>query len=186
MQRGFTLIELMITLVIGVILLAVGIPSFKSIIDSTRLTTSANSLVMAMVLARSEAVKTGRDVTISATEGGEEDAWIEGYFVSFDYDNDGEFGETFADDTHLVDADSDPEDELILWKSLNGSMDYITEISEVVYKPDGTVELDTGDITDVIAIQPVDCDGDVGRRKEIKFGNTGQVRVLTKDCPSLS
>ena len=38
------------------------------------------------------------------------------------------------------------------------------------------------DISDVIAIQPANCDGAAGKRRELKFENTGQVRIVAKDC----
>ena len=55
--RGFTLTELMITLAVLVILVAIAIPSFNKLILSNRLTTTANDLVGAINSARLEAVK---------------------------------------------------------------------------------------------------------------------------------
>lgn len=54
---GFTLVELMITVVIAVVLIMIAVPSFKSIILSNKLTTTANDLVLAINSARMEAVK---------------------------------------------------------------------------------------------------------------------------------
>ena len=56
-SSGFTLVELMITLAIAGILVAVGIPSFNSTISDSRLTSYANEFVTALNLARSEAIK---------------------------------------------------------------------------------------------------------------------------------
>jgi type IV fimbrial biogenesis protein FimT len=56
-QRGFTLVELMVTLAVLVVLLAVAVPSFRSITLSNRLTTNANELVGAIQTARMEAIK---------------------------------------------------------------------------------------------------------------------------------
>jgi type IV fimbrial biogenesis protein FimT len=55
--RGFTLTELMITLTVLVILVAIAIPSFNRLILSNRLTTTANDVVGAINSARMEAVK---------------------------------------------------------------------------------------------------------------------------------
>ena len=65
--RGFTLIELMVTLAVGIILLAIGIPSFMNMMSSNQTTGYANDLVGAIRYARSEAVKRAADVAICAS-----------------------------------------------------------------------------------------------------------------------
>lgn len=55
--EGYTLIELIITMLIAVILITIAVPSFKNMILSSRLTTSANDLVGAVRVARMEAIK---------------------------------------------------------------------------------------------------------------------------------
>ena len=54
---GFTLVELMITLVVAAILLMIAVPSFQHLILSNRLTTAANGLVDAINTARMDAIK---------------------------------------------------------------------------------------------------------------------------------
>jgi type IV fimbrial biogenesis protein FimT len=72
---GFTLHELMITIAIVGILAGIAFPSFKSTIASNRLTTSANELVTALNLARSEAVKRGQQVVVRKTGSEWENGW---------------------------------------------------------------------------------------------------------------
>ena len=60
--RGFTIFELMVTVAIGAVLVTVGIPSFKPMIQKSRITTATNELVSALHVARNEAIKT-RTVT---------------------------------------------------------------------------------------------------------------------------
>ncbi len=79
---GFTLIELLITISLAAILLALAIPNFSSTIRNTRLTTSANSLVASLNLARSEAVKRGQEVVVRRTNTNWEGGWE--VFVDFD------------------------------------------------------------------------------------------------------
>ncbi len=92
--RGFTLIELMITLAIAAILLTVGVPSFNQVIKNSRLSTQANSLVTALNLGRSEAVKRGQAVTICKSANstscvGNWNSSQNGWIVFVDTDNDG-------------------------------------------------------------------------------------------------
>lgn len=56
-DRGFTLVELLITVTIAIVLLMIAVPSFKSLTLSNKLTTAANDMVNAISVARMEAVK---------------------------------------------------------------------------------------------------------------------------------
>jgi type IV fimbrial biogenesis protein FimT len=56
-SRGFTLIELMVTIAVAAILIAIAVPSFKTLTVSNALTTTANDMVGALNLARMEAIK---------------------------------------------------------------------------------------------------------------------------------
>jgi type IV fimbrial biogenesis protein FimT len=77
---GFTLVELMITLTVMIIVLAIGVPSFIQMSRNNNLTLHANDLVTALNLARSEAVKRGIQVTIAPTG----TAWEEGWQIFTD------------------------------------------------------------------------------------------------------
>ena len=56
-SQGFTLIELLVVVAIIAITLGIGLPSFQSVIASNRLTASANDMVIALQIARSQAIK---------------------------------------------------------------------------------------------------------------------------------
>lgn len=56
-HTGFTLPELLITLAIAAILLAVGMPSMREFIQNSRITSVTNELVSALMVARSEAMR---------------------------------------------------------------------------------------------------------------------------------
>jgi type IV fimbrial biogenesis protein FimT len=81
--RGFTLIELLVTLTVASILLAVAMPSFSSYVQSTRLTTEADSLVYALTMARSDAVKFDTPVEVCASSDGAtcSGTWTNGWIV---------------------------------------------------------------------------------------------------------
>lgn len=85
---GFTLIELIVTISIAGILMGIAIPSFNSIIRSTRLTTYANELVASLNLARSEAVKRGVQISVRR-KGSTSQNWDSGWDVFTDLDGNG-------------------------------------------------------------------------------------------------
>lgn len=61
---GFTLVELMVTIALASILLAIAVPSFNQMIVSGRLTAQSNDMLAAINLARSEAIKRNASVTL--------------------------------------------------------------------------------------------------------------------------
>lgn len=62
--RGFTLVELLITIAVVAITLGIGVPSFQEMTVRNRLMTQTNEILTAINLARSEAVKRNRTVTL--------------------------------------------------------------------------------------------------------------------------
>jgi type IV fimbrial biogenesis protein FimT len=69
-NRGFTVLELMVTLAVAGVLVTVGIPGFTEIVRNNRVTAQTNELVSTLNLARTEAVKRGRNVQVEVTESG--------------------------------------------------------------------------------------------------------------------
>lgn len=66
-QRGFTLIELMVTIAIAAILIAIATPFFRDVIANHRLNTISLELADALALARSESIKRNRSITFCRT-----------------------------------------------------------------------------------------------------------------------
>lgn len=55
-ERGFTLMELMITVALAALVLGFGIPSFRTMMSNSRLTTQSNEFIGVINYARSEAI----------------------------------------------------------------------------------------------------------------------------------
>ncbi|MDO9227266.1 MAG: GspH/FimT family pseudopilin [Pseudomonadota bacterium] len=64
LQRGLSLIELMVTLSIAVILLTIGVPSFVDMMSSNTASSYANDLLADINYARSEAITRGSRVVV--------------------------------------------------------------------------------------------------------------------------
>ena len=93
-QHGFTLYELMITVLIVGIVLALSIPNMQAFTQNSRMTGAANDLHAAFHLARSESSRAKTNITICASAnpmaaaancGG---TWDQGYIVFVDEDGD--------------------------------------------------------------------------------------------------
>ncbi|HJW50833.1 MAG TPA: GspH/FimT family pseudopilin [Burkholderiaceae bacterium] len=62
-SRGFTLVEMLAVITISAILVALALPSFRSIVRSSQISSTSNDLLASIDLARSEAIR--RNVTVS-------------------------------------------------------------------------------------------------------------------------
>ncbi|MCS6946644.1 MAG: GspH/FimT family pseudopilin [Steroidobacteraceae bacterium] len=64
---GFTLGELMMTLAVAAVVVAIGAPSFREFQRNNRLTAAANDFLTSLQLARTEAIKRQRTVAVCAS-----------------------------------------------------------------------------------------------------------------------
>ncbi len=152
-QHGFTLVELMITLVIAAILLTIAVPSFTSIIQNNRAAAQANEFLTALAVARSEAIKRGRTVTITADTATE---WADGWTT------------TSADGTTLyVNAGFDS----------GGSLTNTGNVATVAFTSRGFL---TGGLAIIFSSTIPDCTGD--QLRTITIDPSGRSSVVTVAC----
>ena len=86
-ESGFTLVELMVTLTVLAILIAIGVPGFAQFVQGQRTTTQVNEMIGVLNLARSEALSRSRPVAIRSMDGN----WSNGFQVWRDGNADGDF-----------------------------------------------------------------------------------------------
>lgn len=86
-HQGFTLTEILIVLVVIGILASLGAPAFNDLIKSQKIKSMATDINASLALARSEAVKRNRSVTMTPITAG---AWQDGWRIA-DPDNAGNY-----------------------------------------------------------------------------------------------
>jgi type IV fimbrial biogenesis protein FimT len=170
--RGYTLVELLVTLAMGAILLAIAIPGYAFLVNSSRLTAVTNDLVTALHLTRSEAIKRGTRVTVCKTGDPMADPpacdtaaeWHQGWLVFVDA---GERGVINAGDTVLHVQGRSPVGTII---TANSFRHYIS------YQPNGFSQGSNGLANGTIRI----CIS--GIRRDIIINVTGRPRLGTGTC----
>ena len=89
-HRGFTLVELMITLSVLVVLLAVAVPSMQEFTANNQLAATRSNFATALSLARTEAAKRSRVVVLQALGNGPSgNEFANGWEIAVDDDGDG-------------------------------------------------------------------------------------------------
>lgn len=96
---GFTVVEIMVALAVGILIITIGLPAFTSLMSSNQMVTYANDLVGSIRYARNSAANGNDSVTICASNDDQTGCsgtdWNNGWLVFVDEDdgNDLDVGE---------------------------------------------------------------------------------------------
>jgi len=88
---GFTLIELMVTLAVAAIAIALATPSFSNVVLKNRMASSHNLILSALATTRSEAITRGTNMTVCASTNKtscNSSNWENGWIIFSDYNGD--------------------------------------------------------------------------------------------------
>jgi len=167
-QRGFTLIELMVTIVLASILAAIAVPGFRDLIQNNRAITLSSDFTTAIQLARSEAIKRGSSVTVCAasdtthTACGGSDDWSNGWIVFSDPNADGVI--------------ADLGDRIKVQDYLTTGSNVTTTVARLTFSEIGLVTTGGGSFG-------LAADGCVGKHgRLVNVATTGRLSVEVADC----
>lgn len=171
---GFTLIELMVTIAIVAVLVAIAFPSFESTIRSNRVATTTNELMASLSLARSEALRnpggaaicTSTDGTLCDLSGN----WNNGWIVWIDVNGDGL---------------QDPVDDRVVRSFATSDKLDVSVVSTassalpIFFNARGRVEDAT---SRTFSLQPVGCTPQQPFVRVLALSATGQTKIAKEDC----
>jgi len=170
--RGFTLFEMIVTIVIVAVLAAIALPNFGSSLRNNRMTTETNDLLTAFNLARTEAVTRAAPVSVCASSDGAtcataSTAWAQGWMVFVDY---GTPGQVDAADGDVV---------LRVWSKIDPKDSISADAVFLRYSMTGTVS-DGGAVSQsTFRLSPHGCTGDQERQITIKTMGRAESQHVT-------
>lgn len=167
---GFTLIELMVTIAIVAILLAIGLPSFQGSMRSNRVATGTNEMIASIALARSEAIRSPGGAALCPSGNGtsclpDDSPWTGGWIVWSDPDGNGLPGGT--------------NDRVLRYVESRDGLDITASSKQAILRFDQRGRAVTPiDFT----IKSVECPSGQGLVRDLTITATGQVRTERGEC----
>lgn len=175
-QRGFTLIELMVTVAVLAIIAGIAIPSFNDQIRNNRSLTFGEEFAAALNYTRSEAVKRGQPVSLcpsNATQTDCGDDWTEGWLAVVDSNGAASSSVTVAELLRVWDA---PDDGLSLTvKRGSNDFDFVRFVGA-----GGLASVGGADDPIDARAKHEDCTGNAARA--VRVNASGAVSMRRVDC----
>lgn len=136
-QKGFTLVELLITISVAAILAALAAPSFKGFVAKQGVSSASNEIFSALNLARMEAVKRNRHVLVCPSNSAGTgcltgNIWTQGWLVCVDADSNN------TCDTITNTSDPNYPNPFNKHSPLSGDVTVTGTVNPVIFRPDGS------------------------------------------------
>lgn len=160
-QSGLTMIEMMVTVAVLAIIISIATPSFRQLLDNSRVASQTDQLVTAFNTARSEAIRNGRGAWFTARAGDFSNGWC----VRTDNQDCG------TDDADLLDFSSvDPR--LEITQGTPATLSFALNRLGALQDP-GTAT--------VLVVKPKVC-GDGLMMRRININATGRIAIDRVNC----
>jgi type IV fimbrial biogenesis protein FimT len=171
-QRGYSIIEIVTAVAVLALLLGFAIPSFEQFMMNFRTTSQTNDLLADFAVARYEATKLGRNVTVAANGGD----WNTGWQVNSDLNGNG----TIAAE-EILRQRGDLVDGFAVAASDSGG----TAITQIVFGPTGAMTAPAA-VAEFAICRP---DNDTAKARGVRVQQTGRAESkkglsgFTVSCP---
>lgn len=167
-SKGFTLVELMITMAILAILSAVAIPSLQSFQRTSELSNITNNFIAALHSARAEGMKRNMDTMVVPAN--KDTDWSKGWIVFVDVDRNGAYS---TGDIIVMEQPAPPS-----YIIISGNNTFAANPSYVRYDGSGFVKPKAGDLANG-ALNFVGDATNYSQIRRIIIAITGSFRVCT-------
>lgn len=124
-ESGFTLVELLVVVVVLGVLASLGASGFQSLIQSQRAKNASFELFSSLSLARSEAIKRNKPVTLTPTDPTNPTNWGKGWAITY--------VDVITSDTKTIKSQSELKKIVLSQGSNSGS-------NSVIYSPTGRAQ----------------------------------------------
>lgn len=177
--QGFTLVELMVTIAIVAILLALGLPSFEGSMRSNRAATTTNEMLASISMARSEAIRSTRTSVLCASNGDGTACgtdWNNGWIVWMDQD-------PVTPATPAVDQ-PDADEPIVRYMQPHNQLTVRVSggASASVIRFDNRGRPDNAGVNRVLVIRPSVCDSGQLLQRNMTLTGVGQVNTTKGAC----